>query len=451
MKRLKLFFALLFNFLFWVSFSQEVSADDLGFSLEGNQFTLIPYRFGFAVLTPEGYYDSEGKFFNYSKPYPEELKKISFDNLASAQRNNVTYVLYPGGGMLFSFKEGALIREDLSYAHSNYYDSYFFSHTDHLYVLGGYGLWTTKRDLLRFNFEFKEWEKVDVSGTFPKDGFWVMQTVLHEDKLYIIHASSMDTATQESKNLDKTYVLDLKTMVWNAQYVLPNKLLERMNRFKNYGVQNGKNWVLFPSDKEKNYTLIDPVAGKVMISPEKDFIVSARYPLFIDDHMITVKRKSQSSPDFELKIHPYAPTEFSEGYTLKQPNSLRNNILILGSGMLFFLFLLWRVFLKANTYTLTKDRIGIRLRWVSLDKGEYFFLRKMAQYGSIKNNEVVHFFSEEGKSQDLFVKRKNAMIKNLELKLNGKFRQKFFNKIEDPNDKRFYIYRIAPKVIIKYS
>ena len=91
------------------------------------------------------------------------------------------------------------------------------------------------------------------------------------------------------------------------------------------------------------------------------------------------------------------------------------------------------------------------MRWVTLDEGEYFFLRKIAKYGNIKNSDIVHFYSEEGKSQDLFVKRKNTMIKNLEIKLQAKFKRRFFYKTEDPKDKRFYIYNIAPKVIIKYS
>ena len=451
MKRLTLFYALLFNVFGGAIFSQDTPRSDSGFDVKGAQFTLIPTRFGFAVLTPEGYYDAEGNFFNYAEPYPEELKEININNLFSAQRNNIPYILYPGGGMLFSFREGALIREDLSYAHNNYYDSHFFSYDNNLYLLGGYGFWTTKRDLLRFNFEFKEWEKVAVTGTYPKEGFWQLHTVLHEDKLHIIFAEKMNTASQRSTPLDKIYTLDLTRMRWTPQYDFPEALADRMRYYKNYGVQNGNSWVLYPSDKQKEYTRIDPVDGRVSISPEKDFIVSALYPLFIDDQMITLRRKGKSSPDYELKIYPYAPTAYTESYALKHPNSFRNTLLMSVGGFLVLLYLVWNLLLKGQTYTLSKDRIGKRMRWVALEPGEYFLLRKIAQYGSIKNNEIVHFFSEEGKTQDLFVKRKNAMVKNLELKLQAKFKQRFFMKIEDPNDKRFYIYRIASKVIIKYT
>ena len=216
-------------------------------------------------------------------------------------------------------------------------------------------------------------------------------------------------------------------------------------------MQNGSTWALFPSDKARNYTVVDPVSGAVQISPEKDFIVSAIKPLFINNQLITLRRKGLGSPEYELKTYPYNPTSFSESYDLKPPNYLRNQLLAFAGVFLVFLVFLWRLFINAKTFSLSKDQIGKHMRWVTLDEGEYFFLRKIAKYGNIKNSDIVHFYSEEGKSQDLFVKRKNTMIKNLEIKLQAKFKRRFFYKTEDPNDKRFYIYSIAPKVIIKYS
>ena len=55
---------------------------------------------------------------------------------------------------------------------------------------------------------------------------------------------------------------------------------------------------------------------------------------------------------------------------------------------------------------------------------EFFFLKKLAKYGYATNNELGHFFSEEGKTQDLFVKRKNNMLKELEAKLKAHFKKK---------------------------
>jgi hypothetical protein len=66
------------------------------------------------------------------------------------------------------------------------------------------------------------------------------------------------------------------------------------------------------------------------------------------------------------------------------------------------------------------------------------------------NSELVHFFNEKGKTQDLFVKRKNSMIKNLDEKLQINFKKTFFFKSQDPNDNRQSIYRISPKIVIQH-
>ena len=91
------------------------------------------------------------------------------------------------------------------------------------------------------------------------------------------------------------------------------------------------------------------------------------------------------------------------------------------------------------------------MSWVELLPNEYFFLQKIAQYGSIKNSKLLQLFEEEGKSNDLFIKRKNAMLMALEAKLKQRFGTSFFQKEIDPNDKRYSIYTIAPKIIIRYS
>ena len=135
-----LFFVLFFSLLGRGQNIEAVNTADLGFPLEGEQFALIPYRFGFVVLTPKGYYDADGNFFEYSAPYPEELKKININGLTATQLNNTTYVLYLVE-VFFPLGRGIVGR--FVFAHSNY-EGYFFSHKNDLYLLGGYGLWTTK-------------------------------------------------------------------------------------------------------------------------------------------------------------------------------------------------------------------------------------------------------------------------------------------------------------------
>ena len=74
---------------------------------------------------------------DYSSPTPEEIN-FELQDLIQTNMGPDTYLLYPGGGMLFKFNEssGAIKRIDRSFAHRNQYSGYFFSHNKNLYLLG---------------------------------------------------------------------------------------------------------------------------------------------------------------------------------------------------------------------------------------------------------------------------------------------------------------------------
>ena len=88
---------ILFLFLSLSSFSQTIENDDY-LIIEGES---LKY---FYVLTADGYYLSElgGKniFQKYTKEIPKSLN-VPLSTLTSLLHNNQTYLLYPGGGLLY--------------------------------------------------------------------------------------------------------------------------------------------------------------------------------------------------------------------------------------------------------------------------------------------------------------------------------------------------------------
>ena len=420
--------------------------------IDEDQFKLVPYLFGYNILTSEGYYNEEGEFNPYTTPLPKELNKVSIAGLSATQMNGVTYLLYPGGGHLFTFEKGAIKRLDLSFPHLNYYDAHFFSHQNTLYLLGGYGLWTTKNDLLRYDFILKEWEKVKTIGELPDHGLSRMSVVKTNDELYIVHADYVETQTQQRQQSNIIYVLNLNRFEWSKRYVLEDKIVKRLASNRNYGVQLEDSWIVFPSIIYKSYLQINPVEGTIKESPELDFVLSNQKPLLLGKQLVAVRRENLGSPQSSVLTYDYQPTS----YTLTEKlvpfgRKIQNIILLLTGGLSLLLIFLFRFFFTSRTFRLDKDKIGKGMRWVELFPNEYFFLQKIAQYGSIKNSELLQLFEEEGKSNDLFIKRKNAMLMALEAKLKQKFGTSFFQKEIDPHDKRNSIYTITPKIIIRYS
>ena len=420
-------------------------------SLEDDQYALVPYAFGFAILTPAGYFNAEGKFSTYTIPFPEELNEIELRTLTATTLQGITYLLYPGGGQLYSFYRGAVQRIDASFPHRNYHDGHLFSHDNSLYLLGGYGLWTTKKDLLRYDFSSNQWEKEPTLGALPENGVWGISAVQTEDAIFIINSSYVATHDQKNRVNKKIYRLDLSSKVWTQSFELDEQTASYLTNRRRYGVQIGHEWVVFPTDARQEYVAIDPIAGEMKTRKSLDFSASTRLPLFLDGQWISLRRKKLSSPKSELVIQNYPKRDYDTVIALKTEADNRAKLTLWLVGVLGFIILLWRFTYGTKTFTLDNSTIRRRLNSISLNKGEVFFLQQLAKYGYAKNNELVHFFSEEGKTQDLFVKRKNNMLKELDAKFKAHFKKTIFTKTVDPTDQRHSIYTIAPRIIIHYK
>ena len=193
------------------------------------------------VLTKEGYYVSESSesftFKNYTKPIPKSLN-VDINTLIPLTHKSKTYLLYPGGGLLYSFSNGLIERIDRSFPHRNQYGGYFFSYKDNLFLIGGYGYWQTKSIITKFNFNSGDWEIVATSGQSP-DGIDQGTFYIKNNKLYVFDFLSRTSNNQKEKRNTNLYTLNLETFVWNKLGVInglarPNGETQGVKRFFNF-------------------------------------------------------------------------------------------------------------------------------------------------------------------------------------------------------------------------
>lgn len=415
-----------------------------------SDYVLIPYLFSYAVLTNKGYYDSEGVFKKYNSPLPIELDIIHFSGLKSTKLADVTYLLYPGGGMLFSFKDGVIKRIDVSFAQRNYYGAEFFTHQDGIYLLGGYGLWTSKNDLLKYNFIQKQWNKITTYGDMPLPGIREMGIVKTQNMIYTIGGNTIETNNQEFQYINKIYSLNLTTYEWSQDFSIPTKEAQYINSNREFGVQIDYQWVIFPTVVSQEYLYIDPINGLIKTRQSNDFFESNKIPLFSNGYFISTQPDKLSTNKNKLYNYPYKNKGYDSESSLNYIAGIQSkNFVFLLLLIIFILFFIWILFFKTKSFKLYNNSISRGRIIVELDDSELYFLSKLAKYGSILNSDLVHYFNEEGKTQDLFVKRKNSMINNLDKKLNIHFKKSFFFKSQDSSDKRQSIYQIAPRIVIQ--
>ena len=99
-------------------------------------------------------------------PFEEFLK----DFIALSDQNCPTYFVYRGCGIVYKKNGGRISRHDKSFKHENQFDGSFFMYDGVPHVYGGYGLFTAKNIITRYDTTIGEWYSVDAKGDCPPPG-----------------------------------------------------------------------------------------------------------------------------------------------------------------------------------------------------------------------------------------------------------------------------------------
>ena len=186
------------------------------------------------------------------------------------------YLLDPQGGAIFRFEIDSLVKLDNSYQHKMQLGASVFSFEGHVYKYGGYGFWSSREIITRFEPETKEWELVsyEESKQYPKGRQNAIVKVIGHD-LFVIGGSVLkDKNTLISYNSNEVWKFDLIDGKWN-------KLGEV------------ENW----SDKLRSQPVIDFNKKLLMTSGDANLL------MVIDLEKNTIKKYAKTS--FTRKIfHP---------------------------------------------------------------------------------------------------------------------------------------------------
>ena len=149
-----------------------------------------------------------------AKQFGEVSNTLNFDNEI---RNICTIgidTFYNRGGFyyLFQLKGDSAIRLDRSSYHGANFNSYFFSWQNTIYLLGGYGFFTTHNNLISFNENKREWAKVNMTGSDPE--FIHGISFRNNNKIYSFNNFKAGNNVSKDVLDSSLYVLDLTTMVW---------------------------------------------------------------------------------------------------------------------------------------------------------------------------------------------------------------------------------------------
>jgi hypothetical protein len=157
--------------------------------------------------------------------YPDALERYKYHfNI-----KNHTYLVHDGCGPVLEYRNDSIVRIDNSFLQKNQNNASPFLYKNQICLFGGYGLFTTKNIITRFDNKTKEWFRLyNIEEDKPNERSGAI-SYYNKKGLYILggwnNNNSVDNSFQEDSKL---WYLDFSTLKWEIKGIY-NKQLKYFN------------------------------------------------------------------------------------------------------------------------------------------------------------------------------------------------------------------------------
>lgn len=145
--------------------------------------------------------------------YPDKLQEYRYFNI-----EDKTYLVHDGCGPVLEFRNDSIVRINDAYLQRNQFRAVHFVYKKEIYFFGGYGLFTTKNILTKYNFKTRDWIEVQTHGEKVQEPRLSAYSFIKGDELYVFGGCAKDENDNTSTKLldNKIWRLHLPTMHWDC-------------------------------------------------------------------------------------------------------------------------------------------------------------------------------------------------------------------------------------------
>jgi hypothetical protein len=391
-------------------------------------------------------------FYEYSKPLPSEIKNIPMRDLKAVISNDgIVYFLYPGGGLLFEYRDNNIIRIDESFPHRNQFSGHFFIYKNTPHLMGGYGYWKSNSLLTKFNFQTKEWDYIETRGQVPELGINAGSFVVENDVMYVFDFYQKINDVDVKNN--NTYEFNLSSLRWEKKGSLNRLFYDDVNRKTlDVTIPFGSTKFLQKNLDSKNLIVIEPSKNSVKTYVNENLVQVKGNAINVGDKIIYTSLTADRA--YETLIIK----GFNDGLTLENEAYLTNDYDLFMSYflvvLLFCFLMVGLTFLKFKRdtfYFVVSENTLIGLnKSMNISKEERFVITLLSNSTSsqIDNVFFLNYFKQPELSEDANIKRKNKAINDLNAKFKETFKLELIIKSAKQSDSRQVVYKLNPKIII---
>lgn len=391
-------------------------------------------------FTKNNYFKVDVASYNISKPIEFNNNGFDINNFTPFKINDVFYFVQNVGGLVLKLNKNDLIRIDKSFTHKMQISSSIFIYKNEIYRYGGYGFFSARELIVKFDFETSEWESVKVNGELIPRARYSNVFSIDENNLTIIGGETVDRYNREKRlRLTDMWQFSFEELKWS--FILESEEIFPID----YRAFKFDNKILFRDGNYLKSFNLDSYELSTNNLTNTLLKVNDRFKVHYFDgnfHFVVDRNNGERVLISRSKKELLGTSKFLKSLENKKLLSF-NNLIIIGL-LLFVIIIIFFSRRYLNSVILKTNKIKYRNKTVFISEEEYIVLKEFFRnQNSLENNILQNLVNKDQYERSHNVRRKNNLINTLNSKLQILFNNNSFNYIEIKNsdfDKRYKRY-----------
>jgi len=402
-------------------------------------------------FTKNNYFKVDVASYNISKPIEFNNNGFDINNFTPIKINDVFYFVQNVGGLVLELNKNDLKRIDNSFNHKMQITSTIFRYNNEIYRYGGYGYFSAREFIVKFDFETNEWESVKVNGELIPPARFSNAFSIDENNLTIIGGTTVDRYNREKRfHLTDMWQFSFEELKWS--FLLDSEEIQPID----YEAFKFDNKIFF---REGNYLKslnLDSFELSNNNLTNALLKVSKRFKIHYFDgsfHFVVDRNNGERVLISRTKKELLGTPKFLK--SLENKNLLSFNNLIITGLLLFVIITIFFLRRYFNSVILKTNKIKYRNKTVFISEEEYLVLKEFFRnQNSLENNILQNLVNKDQYERSHNVRRKNNLINTLNSKFQILFNNNSFNYIDTKNSdfdkryKRYFLNLINLKTIV---
>lgn len=384
--------------------------------------------------------DSKSDF--YSKELLINHDNIDFTKYRILNFDNI-YFYKKTGGLLYQLKGNEIIRIDNSYDHKLHTGSLTFFHKNQINILGGYGFFKRRDDIVYFSEEKKEWLSKNIIGDFPIEGISEINfhSIIEDNLIFCGGVTNHENDHSKTKRINECYEINLTT--FSSKKFFGNLNENLINPPNDYLNLNDRIWIFF----DNLLIILNPVEMTAVYF-DIEFAVHHIVGVIGDEIYFKERDENHHSEIKKLNMNDFNEKLGSDYIVLYNPYTNLYKLLFI---LLFFSSLIYfmkKIRRRKRKIILLSDKVLIDKILFTKDPKWIIVIKQLLEKNTLKNHEFLDLLKNETLDIGHQNRLKNFLINSMNQRSNHLINQDLILSKKWEKDNRINVYFLNQEYFI---